>query len=355
MGKSLIEWTDKTWNPLAGCEYASDGCTRCYAARDAAGRLAHTPTYQGLSIKPGPGKPARFTGEIRLLPDRLDQPLKWRDPCMVFVNSMSDLFHRDVPAGYILRVFQTMGLAHWHTFQVLTKRPQRMAAWTERWALHSTDADADGADGFPPLPRGPEAVRMTYSSPRAWLFADMLHNMGTPPEGAAYPPYDWQEGMRWWPSVLPNIRWGTSIESDPYAFRADHLRRVHGALRFLSMEPLLGAVPSLNLDGIGWVIVGGESGPGARPMHPAWVRDIQAKCLAAGVPFFFKQWGEWVPESQMPPGLKISHATLMTRRFVDLAGNDRYSQDSEPVLRVGKKAAGALLDGREWRAQPDGD
>ncbi len=291
---SAIEWTDETWNPTVGCSKVSPGCDNCYAINVA--HRAMQPAHEGLTIVQDGQRPD-WTGEVRLLPDRLDTPLHWRKPRRVFVDSMSDLFHPDVPYRFAREVFNVMRLCDGtlpanggrrfpsHTFQVLTKRPQRMAE------LASTRA------------------------------------LGYDPER---PP--------------PNVWLGTSIESDRYAFRADHLRRTPAAVRFLSLEPLLGPLPSLDVSGIDWVIVGGESGPGARPMHPQWVRDIRNRCVAAGVAFFFKQWGSWAPGS---------HPTRDSR-YLDLHG--RWQQpDVDGAVMVhlaGKKAAGRLLDGITWDEMP---
>lgn len=233
---SAIEWTDVTWNPVTGCDRVSPGCDHCYALT-LAGRLKAMGQagYQndGDSRTSGPGF------GLTLHPDRLDQPLRWRKPRRVFVNSMSDLFHPEVPDDFLREVVITMANAHQHTFQVLTKRPQRMADYlTELFSLSPT-----------------------------------------------------------WPNSLRHVWWGTSIESDRYAFRADHLRRIPYATRFLSLEPLLGPLPHLDLDGIDWVIAGGESGLSARPINPNWVRDIRDRCTEAGIPFFFKQWGGRTPKA----------------------------------------------------------
>lgn len=269
-----IEWADETWNPLVGCAHVSPGCDNCYAAREASGRLSRLPVYAGLATA------GKFTGEIRVIPERMDQPLRWRKPRRVFVNSMSDLFHQDVPVEFIGSVFAVMTAAQQHIFQVLTKRPQRMSRLIS------------GGD-----------PAMSLAAAEYWLNYLRLG------------PGDFPE------DVPPRNIWlGTSIESDRYTFRADHLRATGAAIRFLSLEPLIGPVPSLDLEGIDWVIVGGESGPRARPMHPDWVRDIRDRCVEADVPFFFKQWGEWSPE--------------------------------EGVRRVGKRAAGRNLDGRVWDEMP---
>lgn len=241
-----IEWTDETWNPLTGCGYVSPGCLNCYAARDTAGRLRNHPAHKGLAVR-SHGFPARFEGEIRLLPDRLDQPRRWKKPRRIFVNSMSDLFHPDVPINYVAEVWAAMLATPRHTYQVLTKRPQILAHRLGVWL----DVDAQ---------------------PGIWL--------------------------------------GTSIELDEYAFRADRLRDAPAALRFLSLEPLLGPLPSLSLTDIDWVIVGAESGPAARPMQLEWVRDIRDRCQAAGVPLFVKQLTNpkgrvYKDISEFPPDLRI--------------------------------------------------
>jgi protein gp37 len=210
---SHIEWTDATWNPVTGCTKISPGCKHCYAER-----LAHRLQLMGQ---------ANYRNGFRLTlqPQMLELPLRWKAPRRVFVNSMSDLFHEDVPVSYVKRVFDVMTRAHWHQFQVLTKR------------------------------------------------ADRLRELSAELPWAA------------------NIWQGVSVESERYLDRIDDLRRTGAAVKFLSLEPLLEALPNLNLRGIDWVIVGGESGPGARPIEENWVIGIREKCMRAGVSFFFKQWG----------------------------------------------------------------
>jgi protein gp37 len=216
---SGIEWTDATWNPVTGCTKVSPGCKHCYAER-LARRLKAM------------GNPRYRDGfAVRLQADQLSLPLRWRAPRRIFVNSMSDLFHDDVPDDYILRVFDIMVCAHWHVFQILTKRSERL-------------------------------VRLAVRLP--------------------------------WP---PNIWAGVSVESSRYTKRADDLRRVPASTRFLSIEPLLGLIDTLPLQGIHWVIVGGESGGHRRPMEPKWARQIRDLCVKANVPFFFKQWGGRTPKS----------------------------------------------------------
>jgi protein gp37 len=212
--KSSIEWTDATWNPVTGCTQVSPGCDHCYA-------LAFAERFRGVA-----GHPYEQGFDLRLWPSRLDLPLRWRQPRMIFVNSMSDLFHESVPDEFIRQVFDTMLAANWHIFQVLTKRPRRMMKLA------------------PTLP---------------------------------------------WPS---NVWAGTSVELDRYTWRANHcLRQVPATVRFVSAEPLLEPLPSLEMDHLHWVITGGESGPGFRSCESDWVRDIRDRCQAAGVAFFHKQWG----------------------------------------------------------------
>lgn len=215
--RSSIEWTDSTWNPVTGCTKISPGCKHCYAETFAE-------RWRGIV-----GHPYEQGFDLRLWPDRLEAPLRWRSPRMIFVNSMSDLFHHGVPDEFIEKVFATMATARQHTFQVLTKRPDRMAAWH---ALH----------------------------PAFW--------------------------------DLRNVWLGTSVENRAYGLpRIPHLREIRSAIRFLSIEPLLEDLGEIDLRNIDWVIVGGESGHGARPMEETWVHSIRRQCRESKVPFFFKQWG----------------------------------------------------------------
>jgi protein gp37 len=213
MAQSTIEWTESTWNPVTGCDDASPGCENCYARR-----MAHRLQAMGAYNY-------RNGFQVTLQPQMLGRPLTWRKPQRVFVNSMSDLFHVDVPKDYVHKVFDVMVAAHWHQFQVLTKRSGRLSKLSRE------------------LP---------------------------------------------WPG---NVWMGVSVENADYGRRIDHLRKTGAQVKFLSLEPLIGPLPNLDLQHIDWVIVGGESGPGARPMDPAWVREIRDQCMGAGVAFFFKQWG----------------------------------------------------------------
>jgi protein gp37 len=259
--KTGIEWTDATWSPVTGCSKVSPGCAHCYAETLALTRLAGRPGYPGL-----PWTPENAAANVVLHPDRLDLPLRWRTPRRVFVNSMSDLFHERVPAGFVDEVFAAMMLAPQHTFQVLTKRPERMAKW----------ASASWGGYNDPLEDRGDVVR------GAAFELSFMHAIAIPE------PWDWP---------LPNVWLGTSIENDRFVGRADALRETPAAVRFISAEPLLGPLPSLDLTGIDWLIVGGESGPGARPARPEWVRDLRDRAGAARVPFFFKGWGGRTPRA----------------------------------------------------------
>lgn len=224
MATSSIEWTEATWNPVAGCTILSPGCTNCYAMRMAARLEAMgMEKYAGLTRKTG-GR-AKWTGAVRLDRDALAVPKAWHKPRMIFVNSMSDLFQDAVPVSFIDEVWTVMADTPQHTYQILTKRPERMA-------------------------------ELSTSLP-----------------------------------VLPNVWLGASVESAAYLPRIDYLRQTRASVRFVSLEPLLSALPGLDLSSIDWAIVGGESGPGARPLEPDWVRETRAACRRYGTAFFFKQWG----------------------------------------------------------------
>ncbi len=213
MKKTKIEWTESTWNPVTGCTKISDGCLNCYAERMAKRLKAM-------------GQPNYKNGfEVAIHPNSLELPLQWKKPQMIFVNSMSDLFHKKVPITYVKKVFGVMNLAEWHTFQVLTKRSDRL---------------------------------LKLNSKLNWA---------------------------------KNIWMGVSVEDKDCLNRIDDLRHTNAKTKFISFEPLLGPLPKLNLRGIDWAIIGGESGPGARPMNPKWVTNLRDQCIKQKVPFFFKQWG----------------------------------------------------------------
>ena len=225
-GQSDIEWTDATWNPVAGCSMVSPGCTNCYAMRMAA-RLQSMdhPTYRGI-IRQSGGRPV-WSGRISLVRSALDVPIRWKKPRKIFVNSMSDLFQEGVPEEFIEQVWTTMLVADQHIYQILTKRPDNMRRVVRELGLKS--------------------------APHIWL--------------------------------------GTSVESQQYTSRISELRETPAGVRFISFEPLLGSVGAVDLSGIHWAIVGGESGPGSRPMDAAWIQQIKSACRKNKTAFFFKQWG----------------------------------------------------------------
>jgi protein gp37 len=284
--KSKIEWTEATWNPVTGCTKVSQGCKHCYAEREWQRLTKLVPAYAG-----------RKFSDVRCHPERLEQPLHWKKPRRIFVNSMSDLFHEDVPVDFIEQVFDVMRRCPQHTFQILTKRAGRMQfiLWSE---------------------------------------------------------LDWEP--------LPNVWLGVSVEDQATAFeRLPLLRATPAAVRWLSIEPCLGpihlgAIPrgGAGKEGnIHWVVVGGESGPNARPMHPAWVMSLRNQCERSELPFFFKQWGEWAPVSNLPEDTRLDFAHWA---WVNSAGGDhipafvqfkKKPANHELMGRVGKKLAGRLLDG----------
>jgi protein gp37 len=294
---TTIEWAEETWNPTRGCSPVSPGCRRCYAERQAHRMSGAGGAYQGLTVmrRNGRSNSPRWTGKILTVRDALDEPRHWAKPREIFVDSMSDLFHKSVPDGFIMDVWRVMAICYWHTFIILTKRAERMRDWITRFA------DVDETDLDPKMARGPEETRKAHRSGRAHLFADMLEAWGPLPAGAAFPTYDWMEGMRWLPHVLPNVVLGVSCESQRFADeRLPLLLNTPAAVRVISAEPLLGSidfrkvprVPYFPRDAlIHGVIVGGESGPGSEPVAIDLVRSIRDQCADAGVDFFFKQWG----------------------------------------------------------------
>lgn len=317
MADTKIEWCDKTWNPVSGCTRVSEGCRHCWAERMSK-RLAGRAGYPEDGFK------------VTLHPDKLDEPLRWKKPARIFVCSMGDLFHEDVPDEFILSVFETIARAEQHTFMILTKRPDRMLDFMEY----------------------------------------------TPP------PIDYS-----------HLLLGASIENQPTADKriGDLLgiRRFYPLIKlFVSYEPALGPVDftkirytnkthldvlrgweyysaadvRINKDHpkLDWVIMGGESGPGARPLHPDWPRTVRDQCQAAGVPFFFKQWGEWAVVdknkqdeylSQHPTPSSAKVVAMVDERFTSLA-TGRWGNKCQLMHRVGKKAAGCLLDGKEHKERP---
>lgn len=356
--KTKIEWTDATWNPMTGCTRVSPGCEHCY--------IDWAPPFriEGRHFVDRDGQRSNAIGSttgVRLHLERLDQPLRWKKPRRVFVNSLSDIFHEDVPDEYIARIFAVMALAPQHTFQVLTKRHGRMRSLLNSESFKDKVLIA--------------LLFMTAERGIEW----------PPPQGYAWP--------------IPNVWLGVTVEDQQRAdLRIPALLDTPAAVRFLSCEPLLGrvglsrwldperdcdcGVPALEGAGqhaatcrsfdqpeINWVIVGGESGKDARPMHPEWARSLRDQCTAAGVPFFFKQWGEWAP-----PGQAASYSAPATRggtaqtpsgghrsAYIDDAGSERSTNELTSfripetwaqVARVGKRDAGRELDGRTWDETP---
>jgi protein gp37 len=329
---TAIEWTDATWNPVRGCTRVSEGCRNCYAEGVAARFSGPGQPFEGFADRARTG--SKWTGKMALVPGMLTQPLRWQKPRRIFVNSMSDLFHEALPDEAIDEVFSVMGQADdrglGHTFQILTKRSARMRLYME--------------------------TRARAAWNRARLRPDA------------------------WPAR--NIHLGVSVENQAAADeRIPDLLAASARVRFLSCEPLLGPVylrfvhdaetgecikggfpmfgpkPTNRLH---WVIAGGESGPGARPMHPDWARSLREQCAAAGVPFFFKQWGEWkasLDREKDDPDWRADYSNDFVNRgrsrWLNLAGGCGFHGDRFHVMgRVGKKAAGRLLDGREHSEVP---
>lgn len=275
-GKTKIEWADRVWNPVVGCTPASAGCAHCYAKR------IYERFYQ-----------ERPFSQVQLHPERLDDPLHWRYPSRVLVNSMSDLFHYEVSYDFIADIVETIALSPKHTFMVLTKRPKRMQ----------------------------------------FIFSEVMKILADNP--------------------LPNLWLGVTVENQQAADeRIPLLLQTPAAVRFVSVEPMLGPVDLGNYlclthskggltlgNYLDWVICGGETGPGARPMHPDWVVSLRDQCVNANVPFFFKSWGDWEPA------------------YVSMGLNAKYRvftfPDRETMYRVGKKTAGRILDGEEWNEFPE--
>lgn len=330
--KTKIEWTDATWNPVRGCSRVSDGCRNCYAEGQAAriilmdrgrGIAEGGGSYDGLLAKGG-----QWNGKIRVVIDALEQPLRWKKPRFIFVTSMSDLFHESVPSGVIDRVFAIMALAPQHTFQILTKRPERMIEYMKGL---QTSADE----------WAPKTKYGVFTPANVLNFRYLHSKMGA----SGFPHAAWP---------LPNVWIGVSVENQETADeRIPLLLKTPAAVRWLSMEPLLGKVDLKGWlsDGIDWVVAGGESGPQARPMHPQWPRDIRDQCAAANVPFLMKQWGEWVtPEDAPAEGLIFNSATRQAIVAPDgaprvVVQGDAPATGERLMSRLGKRQTGRLIDG----------
>lgn len=301
---SKIEWTDATWNPITGCSVLSPGCKHCYAMLLAGTRLSGHPSRAGLTVdtKAGPV----WTGEVRYNREWVDQPLRWRRPRAIFVCAHADLFHDAVPVGWIDEIFAVMAAAPQHRFQVLTKRADRMQeyvaqAWRcgEHWLAHCERS-----------------------------FAPM------------------------WP--LPNVWLVVSVEDADRLDRVRALRESPAAVRWISAEPLLGSLAGIDLTGIDWVVSGGESGPNARPSHPDWHRELRDACAAAGVAYHFKQWGEYLPSSQLDKD-GFEWAPGADGRVHWWQPEPAFGQplpDDACSIRVGKKRAGRRLDDRFHDGMP---
>lgn len=329
MNRTKIDWADIVWNPVTGCTKVSEGCRNCYAER----------MSKRLGGRCGYPKDEPF--KVTLRPDKLDEPFKWKKPQRIFVNSMSDLFHDDVPDEYIFKVLQTMANAQWingHKFIILTKRPERM-----KGIIMVIKDDLEEQAKPEKLPNGMMRHQMTFSFP------------------------------------LQNIWLGVSVEDQSTANeRIPLLLETPAAVRFISAEPLLGAINLTNLDQgwrtnaltgeqsdmgrpwcdtrkLDWVIVGGESGPCARPMHPDWARSLRDQCEAVDVPFFFKQFGEWSPVGEIKQTELSNGIRSGLYRYVDINGRiASHSMMSDCLVqRVGKKIAGRELDGRTWDEVPE--
>lgn len=329
-----IAWTEETWNPLRGCTRVSQGCMNCYAESMAARFCGAGQPYEG-TINP---ETKRWNGTIKLVPEKLAEPLRWQRPRMVFVNSMSDLFHEDVPDWHIDKVFAVMAMAERQTFQVLTKRPARMKEYL------SKDRRPEWADS---------AVSMWGENDPDAIHDSIWHGDAT----------------------LPNVWLGVTVENQEAADeRIPLLLETPASVRWASMEPLLGPVdlalfgtlprmhhidPTAKVrDLLHWVVVGGESGPHARPMHPDWARSLRDQCAAAGVPFLFKQWGEFSLDYDRdrddPDYRKCNLMDKKPGRWINLAGGHGFHGDRVHYAeRVGKKSAGRLLDGKLHNGYPE--
>ncbi|KAB2665179.1 phage Gp37/Gp68 family protein [Brucella tritici] len=332
-----IEWTDATWNPITGCKVVSPGCTNCYAMKLAGTRLAQHPSRAGLTVdtKAGPV----WNGKLRFNTEWLFQPLRWKRSRRIFVCAHGDLFAEGVEEAWLDQIFGVMAASPQHIFQVLTKRPKRMRDYLTTKMLEHRLATAQAQFDFP------------LRSPGNWPYLP-----------------------------LANVWLGVSVEDQPRADeRIPLLLATPATVRWISAEPLLGPVDikgalsshklhgqtSWELTTIDWVVAGGESGVGARPMHPDWARSLRDQCTAADVPFFFKQWGEWAPQVGAVDGWALGDDPEVSRFDHRDWENDHWGEPYRPawcddveddtVSRVGKRNAGRLLDGSEHNAMPGGD
>lgn len=354
MSRTKIEWTDRTWNPVRGCSITSEGCRNCYAMKQAHRFSGEGKAYEGLT-KLGSKGPV-WTGDIRIAPSVLDAPLRWRKPCRIFANSMGDLFHPAIDDQTLLVLFSVMASAvalNGHTIQVLTKQAERMHSFVSRlrWIIGMSPLDIQGRKHL--------LVKVPVFEEH---LPETLEHGGTLLDEVGCPEGIWL---------------GVSTENQAAADdRIPPLLKTPAVVRWISAEPLLGPInlremahaDDFHLDALdtpdpgyklNWVVVGGESGPGARPMHPDWVRSIRDQCVDAGTPFLFKQWGAWTPYQGKPQISFSSEMPLSPVRtawpdgsigpgFVDDNGGCGVS-----ISRVGKKLAGRVLDGITWDQYPE--
>ena len=380
---SSIEWTDATWQPITGCAIVSPGCTNCYAMKLAGTRLRNLPSRKGLTVQTKAGPV--WNGKARLNEEWLTQPLTWRRPRKIFVCAHGDLFAEGVPDEWIDRVFAVMALCPQHTFQVLTKRPARMREWfEERWQpTPAQRIEFPGLPAFdaPAQAEGDDRHERVYQAAGEFLDLDTVSDRFWNPDGS-----------RKWPGwPLPNVWLGVSAEDQRRADeRVPDLLATPAAVRFVSAEPLLGPIDFTAMDaendrGFGeidalrgiayagpavmgtnrldWVIVGGESGVGARPMHPDWARQIRDACASAGTAYLFKQWGAFQHGSTMGRAPSLDRIVFNDGRILTdvtmpaCKAEDRehgwQRRSPEMMALVGKKAAGRLLDGVEHNGFPE--
>ena len=331
-----IAWTTSTWNPIGGCSRVSRGCQGCYAERIAGRFSGPGQPYEGLAAMTDKGP--RWTGQVRLEEHRLDQPLRWKSPRKIFVNSTSDLFHEKVEESWLDRIFAVMAICPQHVFQVLTKRPERMRDYL--------------------IFRRQERIERVERAAR-----EIAEGMGRDADAAG------EQARICASDDMPNLWIGVSAEDQQTANeRLLLLIQTPGAVRFVSAEPLLGAItlkPMWEAFGaeaglFDWVIVGGESGPGARPMHPEWVRQLRRECAEMGVPLFFKQWGSWAPKRMMnlkTTGLRGWGVVSLSGEFFEGAtpwnGRDDDGSGEATMVRMSPRKAGNRLDGDVLEAWPD--
>lgn len=360
MADTKIEWAEKVWNPVVGCRKVSEGCRNCYAEKMAV-RLASMgrPEYQGVVNDSG-----KWNGHVVCLPERLNDPLKWKKPKRIFVNSMSDLFHEDVPVEFIRAVFKSMWSADWHTYIILTKRPERMCNILREdffetgnkiyghciWLGVSVSNQTDADKFIPWLLRTPAAVRFVSVEPMLEE-VDFIRAVGEPDDedwdvvnniqAANGDDHEPEELIEECEAECDWINYGDELVTNPEYAEYHNWRQWRARLSKFERS-------------IDWVICGGESGPGARPMRPDWVRSLRDQCDMAEVPFFFKQWGEW---KQLTTPL-VYGQNISGIKFLLPGGEygnqlDWYEGRAVAMDRVGKKAAGNILDGQVWAQYPE--